>query len=59
MERRTAMAEHAHAAPVMLERQRRRRVARSWERVRHWNIFRWAGEALDTVLRRPASTEGL
>jgi trehalose 6-phosphate synthase len=46
-------AERLAAALAMPEPQRRQRMARLRERVLEWNIYRWAGAALDTVLRLP------
>ncbi len=46
-------AERLGAALTMPEPQRRVRMTRLRERVLEWNIYRWAGEMLDTVLRLP------
>jgi trehalose 6-phosphate synthase len=46
-------AERLGAALAMPEPQRRGRMTRLRERVLEWNIYRWAGEMLDTVLRLP------
>jgi trehalose 6-phosphate synthase len=46
-------AERLAAALTMPEPQRRQRMARLRERVLEWNIYRWAGAALDTALRLP------
>ena len=46
-------AERLAAALAMPEPQRRQRMARLRERVLEWNIYRWAGAALDTALRLP------
>ena len=46
-------AERLGAALTMPEPQRRGRMTRLRERVLEWNIYRWAGEMLDTVLRLP------
>jgi trehalose 6-phosphate synthase len=46
-------AERLGAALTMPEPQRRVRMTRLRERVLEWNIYRWAGEILDTVLRLP------
>lgn len=46
-------AERLAAALAMPEPQRRQRMARLRERVREWNIYHWAGAALDTALRLP------
>jgi trehalose 6-phosphate synthase len=46
-------AERLGAALTMPEPQRRVRMMRLRERVLEWNIYRWAGEMLDTVLRLP------
>jgi trehalose 6-phosphate synthase len=46
-------AERLAAALAMPEPQRRQRMARLRERILEWNIYRWAGAALDTALRLP------
>lgn len=46
-------AERLGAALTMPEPQRRGRMTRLRERVLEWNIYRWAGEMLGTVLRLP------
>ena len=46
-------AERLGAALTMPEPQRRGRMTRLRERVLEWNIYRWAGERLGTVLRLP------
>ena len=46
-------AERLGAALTMPEPQRRERMTRLRERVLEWNIYRWAGEMLDTALRLP------
>ena len=46
-------AERLGAAITMPEPQRRGRMTRLRERVLGWNIHRWVGEVLGTVLRLP------
>ena len=46
-------AERLGAAIAMPEPQRRGRMTRLRERVLGWNIYRWVGEVLGTVLRLP------
>jgi trehalose 6-phosphate synthase len=46
-------AERLATALAMPEPQRRQRMARLRERVLEWNIYHWAGAALDTALRLP------
>jgi trehalose 6-phosphate synthase len=46
-------AERLGAALTMPEPQRRQRMTRLRERVLEWNIYRWAGEVLGSVLRLP------
>ena len=46
-------AERLGAAIAMPEPQRRGRMTRLRERVLGWNIHRWVGEVLGTVLRLP------
>ena len=41
------------SAPEDKKPQRRGRMTRLRERVLGWNIYRWAGEVLGTVLRLP------
>ena len=47
------IAERLAAALATPEPQRRQRMARLRERILEWNIYRWAGAALDTALRLP------
>jgi trehalose 6-phosphate synthase len=47
-------AERLAVALAMPERERRERMGRLRDRVEEWNIYRWAGDTLDTLLRLPA-----
>jgi len=47
------MAESLAGALAMAESERRERMARLREHVGEWNIYRWAGDVLDTLLRLP------
>ncbi|MFQ5521001.1 MAG: trehalose-6-phosphate synthase, partial [Candidatus Methylomirabilia bacterium] len=49
------LTEQLRAAVEMPEPVRRERMARLRQTVAQQNIYRWAGEALDALLRRPAS----
>jgi trehalose 6-phosphate synthase len=51
------MAEHLAAALAMPDDERRWRMARLRERIRERNVYRWAGEALDALLRVPTAVE--
>jgi trehalose 6-phosphate synthase/phosphatase len=47
-------AEALYQALTLPGAERRRRMERLRERVREWNVYRWAGEMLDALLRLPA-----